>query len=1109
MLNNLIYSQLYYNTGSGFNEIHSIRSEYENIQNALKFNTSHTEDIQSIRFDPLNGPCIINIFSIKARIDNELSNLVYSQSNNEFQIGDIMIFTNEDPSIEIPLKTTGKITEILINIEYLSSDKTNVNLINRVFQLYKNNQFTLDDFISSSNKLILNRSQSLNTIEDNIKNSLIQQNKDLKSTIVENRRDINNQILNLKSKSKDIIETINSINIASQKSYTANFERILKKDSEFENQKLKIKKLEYTKEIIRNKLDKATTEIKNNISLINNLTFKNRKIEMLENENNDVEKLLKQGKKRIISLEKQIDLLNSEILHQRNSINDLKNKYELKNKEVLKINKNLIDNQESSSYKIGFFLTYPFRKIYDTFSSDFIPIKLIKHIFKNPLKSISLINRNNLKTLNKALKNEPIKTISANIEGSIEKSIKLSSESHIQDDIRYHIDLASVIDNNIIIIKGWAFANTNLTLKISIENQIFTHQIKTQIRHDVNIAFPKCKRSLNSGFLLIEDIKLKNSIETIDISLKSENNFITISPILENKLDTSTFDKEEQYQIYIRKYLNKLNNTLDTSGFEYTPIISLIVPVYNVDPKWLNLCVESVINQYYENWEICIYDDKSTNVETIKCLKKWENYKDKRIKIAFGKQNINISLASNQAIKLATGEFVGLLDNDDELTPNALYEVVKTLNSNPQIDLLYSDEDKLEMDGSFSGAYFKSDFNIDLLRTNNYICHFSVIRKSVGDKIGWFRSGVEGAQDHDLILRIVDNIEEKNIYHIPKILYHWRKIPGSTAAEYSDKSYAYEAGVIAISDHIKRNSFNAKVVRLKKGGGIYKVEWFANQDKKIAIIIPFRDKVELLKTCIESIIDNTSYKNYELILINNNSKEKKTIDYIQKITDTYRHIKSFNYNIEFNYSKINNWAVKKTKAKYILFLNNDTKVITKNWLIQLAGFIQRDDVTAVGCRLLYEDKTIQHEGIMIGVNGIAGHIFNSMPTNIIHHFSFGMDKNVSACTAACLLVDRKDFEDCGGFDEENFKIAFNDIDLCLKLRELNKLIVFTPDVKLIHYESKTRGYEDTQEKKERFLQEINNFKAKWQHVMDKDPYYNINLSREKLDYSLNTQFLTL
>lgn len=556
---------------------------------------------------------------------------------------------------------------------------------------------------------------------------------------------------------------------------------------------------------------------------------------------------------------------------------------------------------------------------------------------------------------------------------------------------------------------------------------------------------------------------------------------------------------QNNYSIFLEKNrFNKEKALIEFACLEREPKISIVVPVYNVEARWLRKCIESVINQVYPFWELCLYDDCSSRKETLNTLKHYENF-DERIKIKYGKENIHISRASNAAIEMATGEYIGLLDNDDELTPDALLEVVKVLNSDPSVDFIYSDEDKIDENGQFCEPYFKSDFNPDLLLSNNYITHFAVIRKVIGDGLEWFRSGFDGAQDHDLFLRIVE--KTNRIHHIPKVLYHWRKIKGSTSENLASKKYAIESGKNALQQYLMRNQIKGSV-ELGRALGSYRVKRDILEQKEVSIIIPFKDKVELLKNCVESIHNKTTYLNYKIVLINNSSREDETMKYLENIANDDK-ISVFNYDKPFNYSKINNWAVAKVQSPYIMLLNNDIEVISNEWLSSMVEHIQRKEVGAVGAKLLYADNTIQHAGVIIGIGGVAGHSHKNFK-DIDHGYFYRTDvvSNFSACTAACLLTKRELYEQVGGLDEENLKIAFNDVDFCLKLRKMDKLVVYTPYAKLYHYESKSRGLEDTFEKQKRFEKEVNFMISKWNLKSFEDPYYNCNLTLDFEDFSL-------
>lgn len=560
------------------------------------------------------------------------------------------------------------------------------------------------------------------------------------------------------------------------------------------------------------------------------------------------------------------------------------------------------------------------------------------------------------------------------------------------------------------------------------------------------------------------------------------------------------------YRLWIRKNekWNREKIKKEIKNFKCKPKISIITPVYNVDSKWLDKCIESVKNQFYENWELCLHDDASTKRETVKCLKKWGK-QDKRIKISYGKNNQHISGASNNALRLATGEFIALLDNDDEFSPDALFESVKLINKHPKADFIYSDEDKLKINGIRVEPFFKPDWSPDLFLSMNYTCHLGIYRKSIVDKIGGFRKGYEGAQDYDLILRFIEHTHEENIFHISKVLYHWRKIVGSTAEKFDFKNYANDAGKKSLEDYINRNNIKGIVLNGFFPGS-YRIKRYIKEKAKVSIIIPFKDQVNYLKKCLDSIISKTTYKNYEIILVNNESKKKETTNYLKKIK-TNPNIIILKYEKAFNFSAINNFAAKKASGAYLLFLNNDTAIISDDWIESLLEHAQRSDVGAVGAKLIYPNDTIQHAGVIMGL-GVASHGFKGFPVKSNGYFGLiNVIRNYCAVTAACLLIKKITFEKCGGFNEKDTSIAYNDVDLCLKLKKMGFRSVYTPFAELYHYESLSRGNDNrlkytNLKKYKRVLVERNYMLKKWKKYIDNDPYYNPNLTRESNDFRL-------
>ena len=533
--------------------------------------------------------------------------------------------------------------------------------------------------------------------------------------------------------------------------------------------------------------------------------------------------------------------------------------------------------------------------------------------------------------------------------------------------------------------------------------------------------------------------------------------------------------------------------------FEYSPLISVAVPAYRTPEKFLAQMIDSLLAQTYGNWELCIANGSPEDGAMKKVLEEYTK-KDSRIRVSELTENKGIAGNTNVALEMARGEFVGLLDHDDLLAPNALYEIVRALDEDRTLDAVYTDEDKVttELDEHFQ-PHLKPDFNLDLLRSNNYICHFFVVRRSIVQKVGGFRQEFDGAQDHDFIFRCIETAEK--VGHIPEILYHWRTHKASTADNPASKMYAFDAGKRAIEAHLKRTGTEGTVSHTPDLG-FFRVKYPVQGQPLVSIIIPNKDEKETLKACIDSIREKTEYPNYEIIIVENNSTTDEIFQYYKELSQDTR-IRLLRWKKEFNYSAINNYGVRHANGEYLLFLNNDVTVITPGWIRELLGVCQRPEVGAAGVKLIYPDDTIQHAGCVIGLGGIAGHMFVDMPANrtgYLHKASILQD--MSAVTAACMMMKRTAFEEAGGFTEK-LSVAFNDVDLCLKVRKNHKLIVYDPYVQLYHMESKTRGAEDNKEKVRRFQEEIEYMRCQWIDILKKgDPYYNKNLSLTKWNYSL-------
>lgn len=534
--------------------------------------------------------------------------------------------------------------------------------------------------------------------------------------------------------------------------------------------------------------------------------------------------------------------------------------------------------------------------------------------------------------------------------------------------------------------------------------------------------------------------------------------------------------------------------------FKEPLLFSVVVPAYRTPVLFLKQMIESLLAQTYANWELCIANASPDDEEMQKVLADYAA-KDSRIRFRNLKENLGIAGNTNVALQMAGGEFVGLLDHDDLLAPNALFEIALALEKHPEADAVYTDEDKVttELDEHFQ-PHLKPDFSLDLLRSNNYICHFFLARRSVIEEVGGFRKEFDGAQDYDFIFRCVEKARE--ILHIPEILYHWRTHKASTADNPASKMYAFDAGKRAIEAHLERTGTKGEVSHTPDLG-FYRVKYPVQGEPLISIIIPNKDEKETLETCLES-IRKSAYRNYEILIVENNSTTEEIFRYYKELSDE-EDIRLLRWKKEFNYAAINNYAASHAKGDYLLFLNNDVKAITPDWIEELLSVCQRPEVGAAGAKLIYPDDTIQHAGCVIGMGGIAGHMFVEMPadrTGYLHKASILQD--MSAVTAACMMMKREAFDRAGGFTEE-LAVAFNDVDLCLKVRREGYLIVYDPYAQLYHMESKTRGAEDSKEKVQRFQTEIEYMRCHWIDILKNgDPYYNKNLSLTKWNYSLRS-----
>jgi GT2 family glycosyltransferase len=523
---------------------------------------------------------------------------------------------------------------------------------------------------------------------------------------------------------------------------------------------------------------------------------------------------------------------------------------------------------------------------------------------------------------------------------------------------------------------------------------------------------------------------------------------------------------------------------------------SVLVPLFNTPPQFLNEMIISVKEQTYENWELCLADGSDKEHAYVQNVCENHVKSDNRIRYKKLDNNSGISNNTNECIYMSTGEYIALLDHDDLLHPSALYEIMKII-CEKEADIIYTDEDKVDSTTkTFSQPHFKPDFAIDNLRAYNYICHLTVFKKSMLDKVGLFDPACDGAQDHDMILRLAEKAEK--IVHIPNILYHWRITDNSTSSGLDTKPYVGKAGILAVSSHLKRCGLDAEAISVLPT--LYRIKYGIVGNPLISIIIPNNDHVDDLKKCISSIINKSTYSNYEIIVVENGSKAKETFEFYDRLNKL--EIKVVFWDGGFNYPAINNFGRSHASGDYIVLMNNDIEIISPDWIEEMLMLCQRQDVGAVGAKLYYYDDTIQHGGVILGIGGVAGHSHRCFPRSHVGYFCrLIIQQDLSAVTAACIMVKAKVFDEVQGLDSI-FAVAFNDVDFCMRIRKAGYLIVWTPYAEAYHYESKSRGYENTPEKIIRFGKEISLFKNRWAKELSAgDPYYNMNLTLDREDFS--------
>ena len=634
-------------------------------------------------------------------------------------------------------------------------------------------------------------------------------------------------------------------------------------------------------------------------------------------------------------------------------------------------------------------------------------------------------------------------------------------------------------------------------LEIVVDNQ------KKKIKYNEELIY---KRS-SVAYKRMEKLKDLCNMETVRVAFNFMKKNGLRALIRKSKSKIQGMDNDYEYTEWYEKTkpTKEELSAQREEKFEYSPVFSIVIPLYATPDNFLGELLDSILAQTYTNFEVCLADGSENGKDKEEFIKKYIEEKNTGNKIKYKKLGKNLGIAgnTNEALKMAGGDYIVLADHDDVITENALYECAKAINKE-DCDCLYSDEDKLDMDGgSLFDPHFKPDFNIDLLESVNYICHLFVVKKELVDIAGMFDAAYDGAQDYDFIFRVTENA--KKIVHIPKVLYHWRCHMNSTASNPQSKLYAFEAGARAIKAHIERVGKSLHIEKIDKGVdyGIYHKYFILDKEPLLSIIIPNKDHREDLDLAIRSIMTKSTYKNIEFIVVENNSTDKKTFEYYEKIQNEFKNVKVVYWEREFNYSLINNFGVGFANGEYLFFLNNDIELINPRAIEEMMWYALRDDVGIVGARLLYNDDTIQHAGVVVGFGGVAGHTFIGLSEveNSYFHRALTL-QDYSAVTAAALITKKSVFEEVGGFSEE-LAVAFNDIDFCMKVRDKNYLVVYNPYALFYHYESKSRGLEDSPEKIERFNKETAIFMKRWPDILaNGDPYYNPNLTLRKSNFAL-------
>jgi GT2 family glycosyltransferase len=735
----------------------------------------------------------------------------------------------------------------------------------------------------------------------------------------------------------------------------------------------------------------------------------------------------------------------------------------------------------------------------------------------------SLENENSdLISLNKSLENENSDLISLNKSLENEKST-LGKKNTVLETLQKELKKEKAIitsENSVLIEEKNSIGNEKLSLRHELDlkndkikriEKSFSWKITSLFRLfrrkflDPFSASPKIDFEPLSYLALNPDLK-----KLFGNDLESATKHFYSCGIKENRpysYDIPPPLHQRTYGEWIRRYDSSTIADDDTiklvsKRLDDQPVFSIIMPVFDPPISFLRMALDSVLEQTYFNWELCIVDDASTQKKVKATLEEYAK-KEARIKLVLREVNGHISVASNAAIDIASGKFLVFFDHDDLLRPHSLLRLAEELSENPNVRILYSDEDKIDSKGKRSNPYFKPDWNPELLLSQNYLCHLTCCEKNLVEEVGGFRKGYEGAQDWDLFLRVTERLRDNEIHHIPEILYHWRKIPGSTAKSINSKHYAVKAAERVLQDTILRRKINGNVILSCEEYFCWQIQRkLPAREPLVTILIPSKDKLSLLKNCISSLRQKTDYKNYEIIILDNESKEEETLSYLKEIK-TNQSAKVLKISGPFNYSSINNKGAKQARGDILLLLNNDIEIIHRDWLSEIVSQAIRPEIGCVGVKLLYPNDTIQHAGVLLGLGGVAGHAYKNFPKNSPGlNCRLKVSQNFIALTAACLAVRKDVFDEVNGLNEENLAVAFNDVDFCIKVNQAGYRNLWTPHAVLYHHESASRGKDESPKNIKRFQKEVNYMKIRWKNTLMNDPTYNINLTLDREDLSL-------